>query len=145
MTEEQQRRLRGPVDVVEHEHQTRRLGGRGEPRVDRLEHAVLLDLGVAGDGAVAEVAEPGRDVGNEPRQLRRVRPELGAVLGPEMCHVVAERLDERLVRDAELLVAAAEEHDGAALVGAAERTRTRAGSSPCPAPPRAAHTLSRCS
>lgn len=71
-----------------------------QPRVDRLEQLVLLDLGIGRDRSRAELFEARRDVGHESGQLSRMGSELGAVLGIQVSDVVAERFDERLIGDA---------------------------------------------
>ena len=114
---QQQRRLVGPVQIVEHEQDRRRGTQLGQEQRDRFEHAEPHRLRVA----------PARsdDTRNPVAQFRHQRAELGRApaqpvldrVGGQRVQVGAQCLRDRLVRPQCLLVAAPEQHRAAALVG----------------------------
>jgi hypothetical protein len=91
----------GPLEVVEHEQQ-RALGRRGdEPLGDGVEQAVALGLRVRADGW-RQAGQAGRDLRHEPDELARA--------GAQPAGPAPQRLDERLVRHDQVLVAAPDQH-----------------------------------
>jgi hypothetical protein len=116
VSQQQQRRRVGPVQVLEHEHH-RPLPGAGDERAaDRLEQQVT------GGHVVAD----GRS-GTVGGQLRHHPREAPGVLTQHGARELAQHLDERLVRDEGLRVAAAEQDAGAVGVGLAREPRGEAG------------------
>ena len=117
MAEQQQRRLVGPVHVVEHEDH--RVGAARSRRGSRSTASNRRCRSVSGS-ACTGAASPGTragEVGEDARQLAAERAELGAQsVGGHARDVVAQRFRERLERHAELLVAAAPQHDRAVFV-----------------------------
>ena len=122
--EQQRRRLVRPVQVLQHQHDRPRLRRVREQRAGRLEQAVPLALRVAAD-RLGEIRQPARELGNESGELAAVRADLAAQhLRRQRRDVPAERLDERLIGDQQLLVTAAEQHRRALLVcGVSELAR----------------------
>ncbi len=115
VAEQCQRGAIGPVEVVQHEEQRCALGDAAEQGVDRLEHEVALGVGLGPD-RLGEVGEPHADVGDQAGEERAAAHEVGADLGGiSVPQVLLDGLDERLVRDDVLLVAATEQ-DGRAVV-----------------------------
>ncbi len=115
VAKQQQARLVGPVQVVQEQHQRAKVRGVGQQRGDRLEQAEALLLGAEARRPVggARVLELRHDRG----ELRAPRGDLHGQLGGRAAgDVVAQRLDERLVGDEGLLVAAARQHRRAPLV-----------------------------
>ena len=112
-------RLRGPMQVVEHEQRRRDLRLRFEPARDRFEQQITLSLRIARRrrrGPAAAAASSGTSRQSSPAagpssaassSLRRVADDM------------RERLDERLVGHAETVVAAAEQHEAAVEVNRA--------------------------
>ena len=126
----QQRRLVGPVQVVEHEHDRLRAGDVGQHLRGGVEQPVALGrLDRRRRRAVAD--ELGDDA-----------PELGAPrrepVGLGARGVAAQRLHERLVGDERLGVAAAVQRDRALGLARRHELQRRGGSCRCPARPRAA-------
>ena len=114
--EQEQRRSRGPVEVVDDEHHRPAPGRRPQPRDDGLEQLIALGVGI-GMGRRLDVAEARA-------QRRRQSGELSGVgaerLGQQRVGSVAreevEHVDERLERRADPFVATAEEHRPAVVV-----------------------------
>ena len=110
MAHEQQRRLVGPLQVVEHERHRLDARDARHEHGHRLEQAVTLRLGLA----LQRCGEVGHALGeqrDEPGELAAEALELRAQRGARRRRdVVVERLDERLVRHQHLLVAPAVEH-----------------------------------
>ena len=110
MAHERQRGPIRPMEVVEHEQHRCALGHAAQQRVDGLEHQVALGVGL-GPGGLGQIGEPQTDVGDKPRQDRAASHEIGAHPGRvTVTEVLLDRLDERLVRDDVLFVAASEQH-----------------------------------
>ena len=115
VAKQQQARLVGPVQVVQEQHQRAKMRGVGQQRGDRLEQAEALLLGAEAGRPVggARVLELRQDRG----ELRAPRGDLHGQLGRGAAgDVVAQRLDERLVGNEGLLMAAARQHRRAPLV-----------------------------
>ena len=111
----------GPVKVVEDEQQRRALGETREHRVHRLEHQIALGVGLRVHG-LGEIGELERDVGHESREQGSTAHDLGAHLRwLAVPHHVLDGLDERLIRDDVLLVAAPVQHRRTLLVQAARQ------------------------
>jgi hypothetical protein len=120
MTEQQQRRLPGPLEVLDHEQQRPRRRRLPEQPGDRLEQPVAAVLALPGRplGHLGISPELGHERG-ERRAVRRGRAD--RVRG-----VVAQRLHERLVGHHGLLVDAPVQHGRPARVGG----RGKAGRQP---------------
>ena len=116
MAEQQQRGLRRPLEIVE-DQEHRLVGGRRrQPGGHRVEQPVTLSLRV-GTERGREVRHPLTQFGDEPCQLTSVPAEtLLERLGRRVIDEVAQRLHERLVGHAQVLVAAAGQHDAALIV-----------------------------
>ena len=129
MAEEQERRRRRPVEVVEDEH-----GGsdRGQRHGDGLEQELTFD-GRVGRRRRGEIGRQRSCDRHEPRQLGEVRPQLVDEAGIGAREEPAHRLGERLERRREILVAAAVEHGRAVVVRPLARPGPRASSCRCPA------------
>ena len=98
VTEQDERRLVGPVQVVEHEHHGRRGRDLGEQVGDRVEQPEALGLGV-GHHRLGEAGDATREVGDDAHELAAERADLGAhLIGRRDEHVVTQRLGERTVR-----------------------------------------------
>jgi hypothetical protein len=115
VAQERQRRLVGPVEVVDQEQHRPRRGQPPQDRRDRFEQPVAVVAGV-GRGR----GEPGR-AHPEPRDQAPELERLGRQVGDQpldarVVEVLAERLDERLVGRDRLLVRAPVEHRRARLV-----------------------------
>ena len=119
----EQRRAVGPVQILEHEHDRPLLGGSAQQRADRLEEPVARALGIPRQG----LGERGHALG----QLRHDAAKLAAdELGLARQHVrragsdvLAQGLDERLVGQQPLRVAATEQDDRAIAVRVARELR----------------------
>ena len=100
--EQQQRRLVGPVHVVEDDHERSDAGRRDEERAHTLEEAVTFRVAVEGREH-RELREPVAQLGDDRRDLGAagVGIEQVAVVG-ELAHEGAQRLDEREVRHADV-------------------------------------------
>src|SRR5436190_10176165 len=110
MTEHEQSRFCGPVQVVEHEQGWRDLRLRFEPAGDRFEEQVPLGLGVACGGS--ESRKPLREFGNEPAELAGSwAEERGKRSAGGVPHDVRECFDEWLIRNAEAVVATTQEDE----------------------------------
>ena len=108
--EQQQRRLGRPLEIVEHEEQGPLGRCRRQPRRDRLEQPVLLGLGV-GRQRRRQIGHPVTEMRHQAHQLTGMTAEAArerVVVG--VVDEERQRLDERLVRDADLVVAAAVQH-----------------------------------
>jgi hypothetical protein len=68
------------MDVVEHEHHRVTTRGRFEPAGERVEHPKALRVRIRLDWRL-EIAEAIGDLGDEARELGRVRTESGAERG----------------------------------------------------------------
>ena len=108
----------GPLQVVEHEHHGTLLAGRGQDAEHRGVQQVALGLGVGPLARRGQSLHPGAQGPAEPGQLGPVGGHVGGehLLGG-VGDVVVEGLGEGGVGHAELLVAAAEQHDGPLGVG----------------------------
>ena len=116
VAEEEDRRLVRPVQVIDDENRRPSCGDTGEQRRDRLEEPITLGFGVAGDGARRRT-KSSRELGEDARQI--VFQTVQALV-QRRCRVHrdagAQRLDERLVRDDRLFVAAPIEDDATLVV-----------------------------
>ena len=111
VAQEQQRRAVGPLQVVEHDQHRHRRRDLGQQPGHRLEQPVAVGLGVAGIGR-GQLGHAAAQLGDEPAQLGAVLPGDDAQLLQRRAeHVVAQRLQERLVGHEGLLGRAAGEHD----------------------------------
>jgi len=120
--DQQQRRLVGPLQVIEHQHERLLERGGAEQPSDRSEHQVpVLGTRLLDGGHLAADAE----LGDEARELV---PELRPVVGQQPLrrepHVVGQCFDERLVGDPELDIATAAQHGRAAGVRVAGDLRS---------------------
>ena len=114
VTQEEERRLRRPLEVVEHQHDGF-LGGRGgQPGGHGVEEAVPLHLGI-GSQRRRQPWSPIGQLGDQAGQLPAVAAEPLLQAG-SVVRELAQRLHERLVRHAEVLVAAAGQHRGSLVV-----------------------------
>ena len=123
--EQRQRRLAGPVQVVEDEQDRRLLRPGAQQPGDGVEQGQPLALGIGPPGAVLDRQQLG-DLGHHPGQLLGAahRPQPGrAERGSEG----AQRLDERVERRGQVLVAAAVEDDAARAVGGGGQLGGQAG------------------
>ena len=113
MLEQQQLGRSGPLQVVEDEHDRAVLRGRGDQAGDRLEHQITLGLRLRRLRS-GKRGHPLRQLGSDPQQLALVLAHMmdEHIVG-SVQHVVAQRLDERPVGMADVLVAGAEQDDGA--------------------------------
>jgi hypothetical protein len=108
VAQQQQGRLGRPLEVVEHEEDGRLAGELRQPGGDGVEEPVALGLGVRLERG-GQAGHPGADLRHEPGQLAAVAAEpVGD--GRRMVDEVAQRLDERLVGNAEVLVAPPGQH-----------------------------------
>ena len=102
------RRAVGPVDVVEHQHQTPIAGPQVEQRHERLEEPLLGLRRIPGGRS----RRPVRELREQLRQLSGRRAELDAQGGGVgLVEAVPHRLDERQVRERELRFGAAAPQD----------------------------------
>ena len=101
-----------PVQIVEDEHDRARRRRVGEPQGDGLVQPVALAVGVGLQGLVQPVHLL-HELGDEPAQVAAEAPERRRL---DVVDVVAERLGERLERDSEALLAAAEQDERGPLV-----------------------------
>jgi hypothetical protein len=127
VTQQGQRRLVGPVQVVDHNEQRRRPGQRVDHRCRGLVQPVSLCVRVAGKRR-GQVTEPMREPGDQPDQVGRpaVDQRVQGLAG-EVGGELSERLGEWLVGDYALLVAASPEHPGAPPVCGAGELARKAG------------------
>ncbi len=117
VAEQQQRRSRGPVQVIEHEQQRRSPGDLGQEGDHGLEHQVLVE-GRVGTGRRHRIGHQLSELGQHAGELGGAASRLRAHdLGRARGHVGAERLDEGLEGEPDILVAAAVEHDPALIEG----------------------------
>ena len=123
MTQQHERRLVGPVHVVEHEHDGMARGDLAEQVGDAVEQAEALGVGV-GAHRLGQPGDARRELGHDAHELTAERTELGVhAVGRRRGDVVAQCFGERAVRRTELFVATAPQHDRAALVRDAQRPR----------------------
>ena len=98
VAQEQERRMVGPVPVLEDEQDGRMPAGRDQELDDRRVQPVALRVLVGRDG-VGEVADTGGEVRQQPLELAAARPEVGAEAGRiDRASQPVERLGERPVR-----------------------------------------------
>ena len=114
VAQEQQRRMVGPVPVLEDEQDGRVPAGRDQELDDGRVQPVALGVLVGRDG-IGKVADTGREIRQQPLELAAARPEVDA----EPCRIdradePVERLRERPVRRRHDGVAGAVEHERAA-------------------------------
>ena len=115
VAQQEQRRLVGPVQVVEHEDDRGVVRAGGQQVGDGLEQAVALGVGL-GLQRLGQAGDPGAELGQQPGELARQGAQLGPQpVGGDRRGVAPQRLREGLEGGAQLRVAAAPE-DGAALV-----------------------------
>ena len=135
VAQQQQRRGVGPVPVLEHEQHRPSAGDAGEQVGHGRVQPVALGVRIGLDRG-RQLADPGRQVGEQARELAAAgaerRPQLGRLGDPRE---VVERLDERPVRRAHDGVAGAVEDEGAVAPPPRRRTRGRGGSCPSPGSP----------
>ena len=121
---QQQSRLLGPLEVVEHEHDPGRRRQGAEPGTHRVKEPVSLGLGIRlqrrieagnGQGQVGDEADEFSGVAPPGRSTRAARHEL------------LEGLDEGLVPHTDVLVAAAEEDHPTLVVGVAGHLGGKSG------------------
>jgi hypothetical protein len=105
--EEQQRRLRRPVEVVEHEHEPAGFRRLHQPGGDRFEQAVLFRARVRRDRA-RQPRNAGGEIRDHPGEFATKSAELR---GRRLRRVPVEGFDERLVRHAQGFLAPAVEHE----------------------------------
>ena len=116
VAEQQQRRLVGPVHVVEHEDHRVGLRHLGEEVAHSFEEPVAFGLRI-GRHRRGQPGNARREIGQHARQLAAERAELCAQsLHGHTRRVVTQRFGERLERRAELLVAATPQDRRAGLV-----------------------------
>ena len=122
--QQQSCRLVRPVQVFEQQDDRPRSRRICDQRAGGLEQPEALALRVAAD-RIGKIRESPGELGNESRELAAVRVELAQQhLRRDRRDVPAERFDERLIGDQQLLVTAAEKHRRAVLVsGAGEFAR----------------------
>ena len=101
---------------------------------DRVEQREPLGVGIGPHGAGAARQQLGQ-LGHDPGAARRRRAPPASRVGAERRAERAQRLDERLERRGEVLVAAAVEHDAARGVGAWRRARPPSRDLPTPGSP----------
>ena len=110
VAQEQQRRLGGPLQIVQDEQQRNRQRHPGEHGADRLEHAVAAGLGLVAS-VRADERETVGDPGHQPRQIGPVCTyEVAQLVGRTTDDQRSEGVHEGLVRHTEFLVAASVEH-----------------------------------
>ena len=115
MPQQQQRRLGGPVEVVEHQHHRSARGGGCQHGDDRVEQRVALGVRIRTRrrGQFGQrLAERGHQ-----RQQGLDAPQPPQPVGPHARHQRPQRFGERLVRRTEVLVAPAVQHDDPLPVG----------------------------
>jgi hypothetical protein len=119
VSQEGERLGSGPVQVVEDEDEQLVPGGLLEEGGGGVEEPVAVTIG-ARDPRRRGVGQAVRQLGSDAGELAAVSAHVGTQLGQRAtAQEVAERLGERLVRDADLLVAAPVEHAGAQVMGLA--------------------------
>ena len=124
--QQQQGRLVGPMQVVEHEHHGPVLRGLAQQRAHGLEQPRARALRVAGQ-RLREVGDQLRELGHEPSQLAADQVHLSGQLARRTrVDVLSQRLDERLLCEQALLVAAPVEHDRSVLERALRELRRQA-------------------
>ena len=107
MPQEKERRLGRPVEVVDDEEDRLQVRRRHQRSRDRFEQSVLRRLGI-GRRRRGHIGHVLREARHQARQLSRMTPHhLHEVLGLEVVDDERERLDERLVGNAQLVVAPA--------------------------------------
>ncbi len=110
VVQEQQGRPSRPMHVVEHEKDGALVARRREPVHDRVEHPIALGLRIGSCGR-RDVGRQHRKVGHEARELApAAAEEHRQAVGIHAVDDEAQRLDEGLVGDAQLLLAPAEKH-----------------------------------
>jgi hypothetical protein len=118
MPEQVQGRPRRPVEIVEHEEHRRALGHRGQESDHGFEHEVLIERRIRACRRRYVPDELG-ELGQQARKLRGAATRLLSQQGGRTDRYVgAQRLDEGLKGEADVLVAAPVEDDGAVAVGA---------------------------
>lgn len=106
---------RGPVQVIQHEHEGAVARRSVDKVVHRLEEPVTVTFGTSGRGWF--IGEPAHQLGRNAAGLGAVRVDVGTQLGRwAVGHVVTERFGEGLIGHAQLFVATPVEHPGAAGV-----------------------------
>jgi hypothetical protein len=108
--QQQEGRLGGPLEIVEHEEHRLLRRGCGQPGSNGVEEPIPLGVRV-GPQRRREARDPLAQLGNQPHQLPAIATETVGqrrrVIGE-----VAQRLDERLVGHTEVLIAAPGQHHG---------------------------------
>jgi hypothetical protein len=113
VAEEEQRGLGRPLEIVEHEQQGCFPGRAGEPGGNGVEEAVAFRLRV-GLQRSRQVGQPLGQLGGQAHKLPAMAAEaLAQPVRRRVVDEVAQSLQERLVGDAQILVAAAGQHDAA--------------------------------
>ena len=127
MSQEEQRRPSRPLQIVD-EHEQRSLPAhRDQPFDDRVEQPVALGLRI-GARRRRKVGHERRDLGQEARELAAVAPEeVRQRAGLDVVDREPQRLDERLVGNPELLLAAAEQHDRTLVMDLSRELRRETG------------------
>ena len=108
--------LAGPVEVIEHDQQGALAGDVDQYVDDGLEQAEPLRVRVTRH-RLPEIRHQPRQIGDEPSELRTPRTEHGGeLIGGQGVGQMGQRFGDRLVRDAQLLLASAPEHHRALVV-----------------------------
>ena len=112
VTQQQQREVVGPVQVVQHDQHGRRCAGGLKQRAGGLEHTQPLDLRLCGSRLGNAAGQASRELGHQPNQVARTRTQLDPQLGADWAgrDVGAKRLRERLSRRGQAVVAAPVQH-----------------------------------
>ena len=110
MTQEQKRRGVGPVRIFQHQQRRAALGDAGQQVGDGGVQPVALGVRIGLQSGRA-IAQPGAQIGEQPRELAAAGADGGAqLLGLGGTRQLVERVDERSVRVPHLGVAGAVEH-----------------------------------